>query len=194
MKGGKKMRISKVVTKTGDGGMTRLGDLSTVSKASDRVEAYGNVDEVNSIIGYCVALLDVSDIRNVLLDVQAQLFVVGSDLATPYPKNVPRVTPKMVEFLTEECERLNSKLAPLEEFILPGGCPAGAMLHVLRTVVRRAERCVVKLSEKEKVNPDVIRYLNRLSDLVFILARTANARGGTLETQINFRDIMQKYS
>lgn len=173
--------------------MTRLGDLSTVSKAADRVEAYGNVDEVNSIIGYVAAILDSGEIRKLLQEIQAQLFIVGSDLATPHPKIVPRVSAKMVEFLTAKCEEFNGKLEPLEEFILPGGCPSGALLHVLRTVVRRAERSVVKLSELEKVNPELVKYLNRLSDLAFILARTVNAGSGSVETQINFKEIMQKY-
>jgi len=180
------MRISKVYTKTGDGGSTSLVGGARVSKASPRVEAYGDVDETNSLIGLARARLNDQEIDGVLGLVQNDLFTVGGDLASPSEIEVPRVEEAFVKTLEEFSDRFLAELEPLKEFILPGGSEAGATLHLARTVARRAERRVVALSEAEEVNPYAIVYLNRLSDLLFILARAVNHRAGIPEKMTDF--------
>lgn len=180
------MRISKVYTRTGDTGETSLVGGARVSKASIRVDAYGDVDEVNSIIGVARACLRNIEIDEVLGVIQNDLFTLGADLASPSGIDVPRIHESFVETLEQLSDRFLGELEPLKEFILPGGSEAGATLHLARTVARRAERRTVKLSEEEEVNPLTIVYLNRLSDLLFILARVVNHRGAIPEKMTDF--------
>lgn len=181
------VRLSKIYTRTGDDGTTGLGNGQRVAKTDVRVEAYGTVDEANAAIGVC--LLHVSptaDPIGVLLrSIQNDLFDVGADLCCPLsPNEKPgeclRVTPAQTRRLEEAIDEYNEGLKPLKSFILPGGTPLAATLHVARTVVRRAERCTVALQQTEPAatNPEAVRYLNRLSDLLFVLARVANVRPG----------------
>ena len=180
------MRISKVYTRTGDKGETSLVGGARVSKASLRVDAYGDVDELNSIIGLARAGLKHGDVDDALGMIQNDLFTLGADLASPSQIEVPRIQPSFVETLEELSDRSLAELEPLKEFILPGGSEAGATLHLARTVARRAERRAVKLSEAEDVNELAIVYLNRLSDLLFILARVVNRREAIPEKMTDF--------
>ncbi len=180
------MRISKVYTKTGDKGETGLVGGARVSKASPRVEAYGDVDELNSLIGQARSRLKDLEIDEILGLIQNDLFTVGADLASLSDIEVPRVDERFVTSLEELADRYLAQLAPLKEFILPGGSEAGATLHLARAVTRRAERRVVGLSETEEINPLTIVYLNRLSDLLFILARVINHRSGIPEKMTDF--------
>ncbi len=180
------MRINRVVTRTGDGGTTGLAGGQRVRKSSPRVHAYGEVDELNSCLGLAAALQADPELVQVLEQVQHRLFSVGADLATPPGTRGPRVEEALVAELEALMEPLMSGLPPLEEFVLPGGSPAGAALHLARTVCRRAERACATLAEQEAVTPQVLVYLNRLSDLLFVLARVANRRGGTPETLARF--------
>jgi cob(I)alamin adenosyltransferase len=182
----KGMRISKVYTRTGDSGETSLVGGARVSKASLRVEAYGDVDELNSLIGFARSLGDDTEIDEALALVQNDLFTVGGDLASPSGIEVPRVGEEFVASLEALSDRFLKELEPLTEFILPGGCEAGATLHLARTVARRAERRVVALSEAEEINSETIIYLNRLSDLLFILARVVNRRAAVPEKMTDF--------
>jgi len=180
------LRITKVYTKTGDAGQTSLVGGDRVSKADLRVSAYGDVDELNSTLGVA-RTFPVDEALNALLGrLQNELFTVGADLATPTGTQVPRVDEEMVGGLEREIDRHLEELEPLKEFILPGGSQAGAMLHLARTVARRAERAVVALAEREEINPAALRYLNRLSDLLFVLARVASRRAGTVEQPAQF--------
>ncbi|HSB09735.1 MAG TPA: cob(I)yrinic acid a,c-diamide adenosyltransferase [Blastocatellia bacterium] len=180
------MRITKVYTKTGDTGQTSLVGGARVSKDSPRVEAYGDVDELNTVIGTVrVSALD-HEIDEVLGLIQNDLFTLGADLASPSGIEVPRIEESFVARLEQFADRFLGELEPLKEFILPGGSDAGAKLHFARTVARRAERRVVSLSEAEKINPETIVYLNRLSDLLFILARVVNHRLGVGEKLTDF--------
>lgn len=188
------MRISKVVTKTGDAGQTALIGGDRVSKGSLRVSAYGEVDELNSCLGLAVAHLDDSECREILQEIQHRLFTVGADLASPSGVAVPRVTETHIERLEEVLEGLMEELPPLEEFILPGGGPGGATLHLARTVARRAERTTVALAETEEVNPRAVIYLNRLSDFLFVLARVANRREERPETLADFSEKKSRRS
>lgn len=180
------MRISRVYTKTGDGGETSLVGGKRVSKASPRVDAYGDVDELNSIIGVARAHLSDPEVDDALGLLQNDLFTVGADLASPLDIEVPRVEGSFVKTLEEMSDAFLSELEPLKEFILPGGSRAGATLHLARTVARRAERRIVALAEAEEINPEVIVYVNRLSDLLFILARVVNRREGASEKMTDF--------
>lgn len=178
------VRLTKIYTRTGDGGKTRLGDMSETSKTDARVEAYGTVDEANSAIGLARAALPVgSAIDAVLMRVQNDLFDVGADLCVPdrgekLEWEPLRATADQVSALEADIDRFNDKLDPLDSFILPGGSEAAARLHVARTVMRRAERRTVALAEAgEPVNAEAIKYLNRASDLLFVLARIANDEG-----------------
>jgi cob(I)alamin adenosyltransferase len=180
------MRISKVYTRTGDKGETSLVGGERVSKASPRVDSYGDVDELNSVIGVARARLDDRDIDEVLSFIQNDLFTLGADLASPSNIEVPRITDEFITALEEASDRYLAELEPLKEFILPGGCEAGATLHLARTVARRAERKVVELSSTEAINPSTVVYLNRLSDLLFILARVVNHRKGAPEKMTDF--------
>jgi len=179
------VNLTRIYTRTGDDGTTRLGDMSVTRKTDLRLQAYADVDETNSSVGCAVALGDLEeDVVGVLQQVQNDLFDVGADLSSPVvpdPKFAPlRVLPEYVERLEEWCDRYNEPLTPLRSFILPGGTPGAALLHVARTVCRRAERSAwAALAEYgEQMNVLAPRYLNRLSDLLFILARHANRESG----------------
>ena len=180
------MRISKVYTRTGDTGETSLVGGARVSKASERVEAYGDVDELNSLIGLARAYLQDAEVDETLSLIQNDLFTLGADLASPAEIDVPRIQTSFVEALEQLADRFLGELEPLKEFILPGGSQAGATLHLARTVARRAERRVVHLLQTEAVNDLAVVYLNRLSDLLFILARAVNRRGGVPEKMTDF--------
>jgi len=176
------MRITKVYTRTGDGGETHLGMGRRVAKDSPRVEAYGTVDELQSAIGVVLAASPVEEVREALVRIQNELFNLGSDLCLLEEEKkdlaVPRIEKRHVDALEAYMDGVQNVLGPLEEFILPGGAPAAAHLHVARTVCRRAERLVVTLAREEPVGEHVIRYLNRLSDALFVMARHENrARG-----------------
>ena len=169
------VHLTRIYTKTGDGGTTALGDMSRVSKTDPRLAAYADVDEANSAIGVALALGQLpEDIWTLLRRVQNDLFDVGADLAVPHggDRERLRVTPAQTAWLEQACDEINAGLQPLRSFLLPGGTPAAAQLHVCRTVCRRAERRTVDCGEE--VGPECVRYLNRLSDLLFILARDAN--------------------
>ena len=181
------VHLTRIYTRTGDDGTTGLGDFSRVAKTDPRLAAYADCDEANSVIGVALALGALPDgIVTVLRRVQNDLFDVGADLCTPIvadPKHPPlRITDGYVERLERWCDEFNDRLAPLNSFILPGGTPAAALLHQARTVARRAERSTWALLEvdAERTNPLTARYLNRLSDLLFILARLANPDGDVL--------------
>ncbi len=171
-------RLTKIYTRTGDDGTTGLGDGTRVAKDSARVEAYGSVDEANSCIGVVLAEDSVSaDIAALLTEVQHDLFDLGGELCIP---GYTAITADFVERLESELDRLNDTLPTLKDFILPGGGRAAAACHVARTVCRRAERRVQSLAAIEDVGPVAIRYLNRLSDLLFVIARVlARAESGS---------------
>ena len=184
------VRISKVYTKVGDKGSTHLGDGSAAPKSSVRVGAYGAVDEANAAIGKVIVLIgstapgDGQRMRRDLLTIQNELFDVGADLCTPIagsekPGERLRVLPSQAQRLEAMIDRYNEPLSALTSFVLPGGSAPAAELHVARTVVRRAERCVCELleAEPEKTNPAALVYLNRLSDLLFVLSRVTNDNG-----------------
>ena len=168
------VNLTRIYTRLGDDGETHLGDMSRVGKTHPRIETYGTVDELNSHIGVALAL-DAMPARFApwLGRVQNDLFDVGADISVPGAdsKERLRVIPEQTAWLEERCDEVNSELEPLKSFVLPGGTPAAAQLHVCRTVCRRAERLAVSC---EGISPEVIRYLNRLSDLLFILSRSAN--------------------
>jgi cob(I)alamin adenosyltransferase len=182
----KTMRINRVYTRTGDQGQTSLVGGARVSKASLRVDAYGDVDELNCVIGLARARLEDQEIDEVLGLIQNDLFTLGADLASPSEIDVPRIEESFTRKLEELADRFLAELEPLKEFILPGGSEAGAVLHLARTVARRAERRVVELFETEQCNPETIVHLNRLSDLLFILARVVNHRASVQETMTDF--------
>jgi cob(I)alamin adenosyltransferase len=175
-------RITKIYTRTGDKGSTRLGGGQEVSKHSLRIEAYGTVDELNSFIGVALASGLDSSLAEKLSSIQNELFHLGSDLCILEEDKkrlkVPVVEQKHVDDLEAWIDRLAAELGPLENFILPGGSPGAAHLHVARAVCRRAERLVTRLAESEAVGPAVIKYLNRLSDALFVMARYENSRKG----------------
>ncbi|MEM6456986.1 MAG: cob(I)yrinic acid a,c-diamide adenosyltransferase [Acidobacteriota bacterium] len=175
-------RITKVYTRKGDDGSTGLGGGQRVAKESLRVAAYGTVDECNSHIGVALASGIADDLVEPLARIQNDLFHVGSDLCILEEDkqrfSVPKIEPRHVTFLEEVIDRLSTSLDPLENFILPGGTQAAAHLHVARTVCRRAERDVIGLGREEAIGDQVVPYLNRLSDLLFVMARYDNhARG-----------------
>jgi cob(I)alamin adenosyltransferase len=170
------VRLTRIYTRGGDRGETSLGDGSRVSKLDCRIGAFGAVDELNAQIGVVVALDLPEDFGEVLERVQNELFDVGADLSVPYGVGDGglRVTDGRITELEQDCDRFNAKLRELKSFVLPGGTEAAARLHVARTVCRRAERDALATSSEVEINPLVLVYLNRLSDLLFILARGAN--------------------
>lgn len=179
----------KIYTKTGDQGMTGLFGGQRVSKGSARVEAYGEVDETNAVVGVVRSLLAQDDpLQERLIQVQSDLFVVGADLATPVVEGkkatyyVPRVTADYTTRLEGWIDEADAELEPMRTFILPSGSPAATQLHLARTVCRRAERRVVRLNHIKEISPHVRTYLNRLSDLLFVWARLVNARASVSET------------
>jgi cob(I)alamin adenosyltransferase len=176
------VRLTRIYTRAGDAGETSLGDGERISKADPRIEAYGTVDELNAFIGFALAADVPADMREWLELVQNDLFDLGADLCVPLEdeRERLRVTPGQVERLEELCDLVNERLEPLKSFVLPGGSEVAARLHVARTVCRRAERLSVALAESSSVNPTAIAYLNRLSDLLFILARAAHVGDETL--------------
>jgi len=177
----------KIYTKTGDAGETSLFDNTRVSKADARVDAYGEVDELNACLGAARAAGVDADLREAIEAIQRELFAVGARLADPASRIAERVTKAAVtnddvQRLEQIIDRLENEVPPLRRFILPGGSPAGSLLHLARTVCRRAERRVVALGT-DAVDPIVVVYLNRLSDLLFVMARAANHRAGVPETE-----------
>lgn len=173
----------KIYTKTGDDGTTGLqGDLR-VSKSNPRIIAYGTIDEANAQLGVVLSNKLDKDVGEILIQIQNELFVAGADLSNPdLEKNENRITSEMTNHLENKIDQFESELDPLTNFILPGGDSAAAQIHYARTIVRRAEVCVAILSEKEQINQDCLRYLNRLSDLLFVLGRVINKRAGKPDT------------
>jgi cob(I)alamin adenosyltransferase len=171
------VRLTRIYTRTGDEGETSLGDLSRVPKTHPRVVAYGAVDELNSQLGLALAAGLPEEMRAVLERIQNELFDLGADVSVPGSEGL-RVTAGQVEALEADCDRFNAELPPLKSFVLPGGAEAAARLHVARTVCRRAELEALRAGDLSRLVPV---YLNRLSDLLFILARAANAAAGQAE-------------
>ena len=178
------VRLTRIYTRVGDAGETSLGDGSRVRKTDPRIEAYGTVDELNSFLGFALAAGDLpEEFRAWLGQAQNDLFDVGADLSVPLSdkkRERLRVSERQVERLEELCDLVNERLEPLRSFVLPGGTEASTRLHIARSVCRRAERATVALAQDTDVNPAVLAYLNRLSDLLFILARAANRGPETL--------------
>ena len=168
-------RLSKIYTRTGDDGTTGLGDGSRVAKDSARVSAYGTVDEANSAIGVLLATDLPDDVRVLLTTIQHQMFDLGGELCIPGHAAIEDAD---IERLEQQLDHFNDPLPPLKDFILPGGGEAAARCHLARTIVRRTERECVTLSHHDAVRPQAIRYLNRLSDLLFVLARVLARHGG----------------
>ncbi len=173
-------RGPRIYTRTGDRGETGLVGGERVSKDHGRVEAYGAIDELNSHLGVVRVQLADADLTAVVDNLQNRLFDLGAELATPppHPAAIPAISGAHVEVLEHLIDRYQDELPPLREFILPGGTALAATLHVARTVARRAERRIVTLGRMDPVNPELLRYVNRLSDLLFVLARVANRRAG----------------
>jgi cob(I)alamin adenosyltransferase len=168
------VNLTRIYTRLGDKGETHLGDMSRVPKTHPRIEAYGTIDELNSELGVALTFDDLPDAyRQWLRRIQNDLFDLGADVSVPEGEERERlrVKPEQTQWLEKACDEVNATLEPLKSFVLPGGGPAAAQLHVCRTVCRRAERRALEVDE---LNPEVVRYLNRLSDLLFILSRGAN--------------------
>jgi cob(I)alamin adenosyltransferase len=173
------VRLTRIYTRGGDQGETSLGDGSRVSKLDCRIGAFGTVDELNSALGLVLAGDVPEAMREPLVRIQNELFDVGADLSVPWGvTDRLRVEQPLIDALEQLCDDFNADLAELRSFVLPGGTEAAARLHVARTICRRAERDVLLGSQEVDLNPLVLRYLNRLSDLLFILARAANASAG----------------
>jgi cob(I)alamin adenosyltransferase len=175
--------VTKIYTRTGDGGETSLFGGGRVPKDDLRVCAYGTIDELNAVIGVARAAGPPREIDGVLERLQHQLFDLGAELATPAHASqaaghVTRVTPDRVAALEQDIDRFEARLPPLHQFVLPGGTPQAASLHHARTVARRAEREIVRLAGREPINAELLKYVNRLSDLLFVLARAANHAAG----------------
>lgn len=171
--------MARIYTGTGDKGETGLVGGTRVSKDSLRVDAYGSVDELNSVLGIARAFLKDRELDDLLAELQKDLFVVGADLASTsdhQQRDVPRITAEKIASMEQTIDRFEAELSPLKAFILPGGGVAGSILHNARTVARRAERRVVTLSKAESINERMVPYMNRLSDLLFVMARVANHR------------------
>lgn len=185
-------RLSKIYTRTGDDGTTGLGDGSRVKKTDRRIEAIGTVDELNSLVGLLLARELPGEIHNALTDIQHDLFDLGGELSIPTHMEVPvpreagsrerpghsAIAEQQIKRLETILDKFNADLPPLKEFILPGGSEASAVCHLARSVCRRAERRVIHLGEEEKINTAATKYLNRLSDLLFVLARALNVHAG----------------
>ena len=170
------IKLNKIYTKTGDGGDTALGDGERVLKDSLRVSAYGNVDELNASIGV-ITLYANTELKRKLKNIQNDLFDIGADLCVPISeknKDRLRLSTNQIETLELEIDEMNSILEPLNSFVLPGGCRSATFLHMARTICRRAERSVVSLKSKEEINGNILVYLNRLSDWLFVASRIEN--------------------
>lgn len=168
-------RLSKIYTRTGDAGTTGLGDGKRVAKNSLRIDTLGEVDELNAVVGLLLCEDLPEDVRGLLTDVQHDLFDLGGEICIP---GMSMITEKHVDKLETELDRLNEPLEPLKDFILPGGSRAAALAHLARTVCRRAERAIVALAQEEAVNDGPRQYLNRFSDLLFVLGRVLNRAAG----------------
>ena len=171
------VNLTRIYTRLGDGGETHLGDMSRVTKTHPRIEAYGTVDELNAQLGWTLTVAGLpGHSAEWLQRIQNDLFDVGADIAAPEDPNSDRerlrVIPEQTTWLEQRCDEINATLAPLKSFVLPGGTAAAAALHICRTVCRRAERAAIACGDD--CSPEVVRYLNRLSDLLFILSRQAN--------------------
>lgn len=177
------VRLTRIYTRGGDQGETSLGDGTRVPKDSLRVEAFGTVDEANAAIGLA-RVHATGEILDMLARIQHDLFDLGADLCVPEAgkrgEEALRILPAQTERLEREIDQMNADLPPLDSFILPGGTPVAAALHLARTITRRAERFVVALAITEKVNPEAVKYLNRLSDHLFVLSRVANRATGDI--------------
>lgn len=175
------MRLDRIYTRSGDDGRTSLGDGKRVPKFDPRVAAYGSIDEANATIGIAILHVEQSDIREVLTRIQNDLFDIGADLCMPErqgeERDVLRTSPRQVVWIEDLIDRFNSSLSPLDSFVLPGGSIASAHLHHARTVTRRAERCIASLAAHEKLGSAILEYVNRLSDLLFVLSRYVNEKG-----------------
>jgi cob(I)alamin adenosyltransferase len=172
------VQLTKIYTRTGDKGKTSLGDGKRVLKSSSRIEAIGTIDEVNALLGVLQAQCqDHISVGDLIRHIQNDLFDMGADLCMPDGESCLRLQEKQVVFLEENLDGYNSNLNPLTSFILPGGHRLAADYHYARTVVRRAERCLTALHESHPINPYIIHYTNRLSDLLFVLARYFNNKG-----------------
>ncbi len=181
----------KIYTKTGDNGTTGLFGGQRVRKDSVRLDAYGTIDELNAVLGMALSNSEIDDeVRTIILRLQGELMVVGADLATPLDSSpssaissVPRVTPDMTSALESEIDQFTEEVGALNHFILPSGSKAASTLHFARTVCRRAERHIALLSQQNEIGPNIILYVNRLSDHLFDLARLVNFRAGVAETK-----------
>lgn len=174
----------KIYTKFGDSGETALYGGTRLRKDAPQFEAIGTVDELNAYMGYAQTLIDDSDLSELLSRIQNHLFAVGADLATPTThtkSSEMRISENFTAEMEIAIDTLSAELPPLKNFILPGGCAAGAILHIARVVCRRSERCVVRLARETDINTEILRSLNRLSDLLFVIARTVNCRANAPE-------------
>jgi cob(I)alamin adenosyltransferase len=175
------VRLTRIYTRGGDAGETSLGDGSRVPKTELRVECYGTIDEANAAVGLA-RLYAEGDVDAALARIQNDLFDLGADLSTPETgkraAGALRILASQVERLEREIDALNAELKPLDSFVLPGGTPCAAHLHLARTMVRRAERLAAALAARETINPEALKYLNRLSDHLFVLSRHVNDKGG----------------
>lgn len=178
-------RLTRIYTRTGDDGTTGLGNGERIAKTAPRIEAYGAVDELNSAIGVILTLAPTPTLADPLRRIQNELFHCGADLCVPESAKSampgPRIEPRHVAALEELIDQLNEELPPLANFILPGGTPAAAQIHVARTICRRAERDALRLAAVEAIGASVVHYLNRLSDALFVMARFENLKTGTAE-------------
>jgi cob(I)alamin adenosyltransferase len=176
------VRLTRIYTGGGDTGETSLGDGSRVSKRDARIEAFGTVDELNSVLGLALAADCPADVRDVLGRVQNELFDLGADLSVPLEREGRlRITDAQVKALEEDCDRFNAELPELKSFVLPGGTELASRLHLARTICRRAERRALAAGQEHELNPAALVYLNRLSDLLFILGRYVHVRDGREE-------------
>lgn len=182
-------RMAKIYTKTGDDGSTGLGDGSRVSKDDARVAAYGDVDELNASIGAAAAFVEDAKVKALLASIQPDLFALGAQLANPKydaatAKSKTKLDDSRLKAFEDAIDAWTAVLPPLRGFIMPAGSKGGAMLHLARTVCRRAERHVIALARSTKIPPDAVKYLNRLSDLLFVMARVENQKQG--EAQVDW--------
>lgn len=175
--------MGRIYTKTGDQGDTGLFGGTRVPKDDARVAAYGQVDELNAALGFAASLEPPALELALLQTIQRDLFTIGADLASPDPAQTAHVGEREVQALERAIDGHEAQLAPLKNFILPGGTPKAAAFHVARTICRRAERAVVGLARQHAINPGIVTYLNRLSDLLFVLARVANAQASRADIQ-----------
>ncbi len=173
------VKLDKIYTRGGDKGITSLGDGKRVKKNNLRISTYGEIDEVNCCLGISVFFCS-KKIKKTLLTIQNDLFDIGADLCVPGKKKKALILEKQIKFLENELDILNSNLSNLRSFILPGGTKSSAFLHLARATVRRAERSLINLSMKEKINPEILKYINRLSDFLFVAARFENKKVGDI--------------